>query len=63
MTISGIGSAGGFQNQAPSVDTQSIEQKIQKLQGQLKKVKEDESLPPEEKQKKIQKLEDRKSVV
>ena len=32
MTISGIGSAGGFQNQAPSVDTQSIEQKIQKLQ-------------------------------
>lgn len=58
MTISGIGSAGGFQNQAPSVDTQSIEQKIQKLQGQLKKVKEDESLPPEEKQKKIQKLEE-----
>ena len=58
MTISGIGSAGGFQNQAPSVDTQSIEQKIQKLQGQLKKVKEDESLPPDEKQKKIQKLEE-----
>ena len=41
MTISGIGSAGGIQNQAPSVDTQSIEQKIQKLQEQLKKVKED----------------------
>ena len=57
MTISGIGSAGGFQNQAPSVDTQSIEQKIQKLQGQLKKVKEDESLPPEEQ---IRRLEEQK---
>ena len=58
MTISGIGSAGGIQKQAPAVDTQSIEQKIQKLQGQLKKVKEDESLPPDEKQKKVRKLEE-----
>ena len=51
MTVSGIGSAGGIQNKAPSADLQSIEQKIQKLQEQLKKVKEDEKLPPEEKQK------------
>ncbi len=59
MLISGMESAGRMQDRMPSMDTQSIDQKIQKLRQQLKKIKENDKLLPQEKENKIRQIEEK----
>lgn len=51
MSVSGIGSADHVQRNEPNTNTQSIDQKIRELKDQMKKVKENKKLSPEEKEK------------
>ena len=57
MSVSGIGSADHVQRNEPNTNTQSIDQKIRELKDQMKKVKENKKLSPEEKEKRIKNLE------
>lgn len=58
MMISGMSPSGGIQDKVSSADLRSIESRIQKLRQQLEKVKGDDQIPPEEREKRIRKLEE-----
>lgn len=56
--IAGMNSAGGIQGGRSDVNTRSIDQKIRQLENEIKKLKENDRLPPAEKEKKIKNIEE-----
>lgn len=58
MLISATGSVDGTQSKGQNTDTQSIEQRIQQLQKQIRDLKGNEKLSPEEREKRIKNLEE-----
>lgn len=60
MSVSGIGFADHVQRNDSNTNVQSIDQKIQDLKKQIKKIKDNDKIPPEEKEKRIKKLEEQK---
>lgn len=55
--ISGVNSTGNVPNNQPGINTQSIDQKIQQLKEELRKIKGNKNLPAKEREKRIENIE------
>lgn len=58
MLTSSVGNVNGTQQKGQANDTQSIEQRIQQLQKQIRDLKSNEKISPEEREKRIKNLEE-----
>ena len=55
--ISGVNSTGNASSNQPGINTQSIDQKIQQLKEELRKIKGNKHIPAKEKEKRIENIE------
>ena len=55
--LSGVNSTGNASSNQPGINTQSIDQKIQQLKEELRKIKGNKHIPAKEKEKRIENIE------